>query len=77
MKNIILATAIVFAVSGTAQANVIVDEFTKTKRDFEQSMQEGKDQLSRNKEELKGYFFKIKGFVINAKEKLESLNDGQ
>ena len=77
MKNIILATAVVFAVSGTAQANVIVDEFTKTKRDFEQSMQEGKDQLSRNKEELKGYFFKIKGFVINAKEKLESLNDGQ
>lgn len=77
MKNIILATAIVFAVSGTAQANVIVDEFTKTKRDFEQSMQEGKDQLSRNKEELKGYFIKIKGFVINAKEKLESLNDGQ
>tara|TARA_A100001035_G_scaffold88845_1_gene69192 strand:- start:286 stop:519 length:234 start_codon:yes stop_codon:yes gene_type:complete len=77
MRNIILASAVVFAVSGTAQANVIMDEFTKTKRDFEQSMQEGKDQLERNKEQLKGYFFKIKGFVTTATEKLNELNNGQ
>lgn len=77
MRNIILATAVVFAVSGTAQANVIVDEYVKTKRDFEQSMQEGKDQLERNKEQLKGYFFKIKGFVTTATEKLNELNNGQ
>jgi len=77
MRNIILAGAVMFALSNTAQANVIIDEYVKTKLDLEQSIQEGRDQLSRNKEELKGYFFKIKGFVIDAKEKLESLNNGQ
>ena len=77
MKKVILAFAVCMAFAANAQANVIVDEFTKTKLDFDQKMEQGRDQLARNKEELKGYFFKIKGFVINAKEKLESLNNGQ
>jgi len=77
MRNIILATAFVLTVSGTAQANIIVDEFTKTKLDFDQKMEEGREQLSRNKEELKGYFIKIKGFVINAVDKIEGLNNEQ
>ena len=77
MRNIILATAFVFALSGAAQANVIVDEYTKTKRDFEQSMQEGRDQLERNKEQLKGYFIRIKGFVTTATNKLNELNNAE
>ena len=77
MRNIILATAFVFALSSAAQANVIVDEYTKTKRDFEQSMQEGRDQLERNKEQLKGYFIRIKGFVTTATNKLNELNNAE
>ena len=77
MRNIILATAFVFALSGAAQANVIVDEYIKTKRDFEQNMQEGRDQLERNKEQLKGYFIRIKGFVTTATNKLNELNNAE
>ena len=77
MRNIILATAFVLALSSTAQANVIVDEYTKTKRDFEQNMQEGRDQLERNKEQLKGYFIKIRGFVTTATNKLNELNNAE
>ena len=77
MRNIILATAFVLALSGTAQANVIVDEYTKTKRDFEQNMQEGRDQLERNKEQLKGYFIRIKGFITTTTNKLNELNNAE
>ena len=77
MRNIILGAAFVFALSNTAQANIIVDEYTKTKRDFEQNMQEGRDQLERNKEQLKGYFIKIRGFVTTATNKLNELNNAE
>jgi len=77
MRNIILAAAFVVALSGTAQANVIVNEYVDMKRDLEENIQQGKDQFKRNKEQLKGYFFKIKGFVTTATEKLNELNNGQ
>ena len=77
MRNIILATAVVFALSGTAQANVIINEYVDMKRDFEENMQQGKDQFERNKEQLKGYFFKIKGFVTTATDKINELNNAE
>lgn len=77
MRNIILATTFVFALSGTAQANVIIDEYVEMKRDFEEGVQHGRDQLERNKEQLKGYFFKIKGFVTTATDKFNELNNAE
>ena len=56
MRNIILATAFVFALSGTAQANVIVNEYVDMKRDLEENIQRGKDQFERNKEQIRGLF---------------------
>ena len=77
MRNIILATAFVFTLSDTAQANVIIDEYVDMKRDFEENMQHSRDQLERNKEQLKGYFFKIKGFVTTATDKFNELNNAE
>tara|TARA_B100002019_G_scaffold264931_1_gene254077 strand:+ start:182 stop:415 length:234 start_codon:yes stop_codon:yes gene_type:complete len=77
MRNIILATAFVVALSGTAQANVIIDEYVDMKRDFEQNVQQGKDQFERNKEQIRGLFLRIKGIVTTTTEKLNELNNGQ
>ena len=77
MRNIILATAFVVTFSGTAQANVVIDEFANMKRDFEQNVQESKDQFARNKEQVRGLFLKIKGIVTTTTEKLSELNNGQ
>ena len=77
MRNIILAAAFVVALSGTAQANVIIDEYVDMKRDFEQNVQQGKDQFERNKEQIRGLFLRIKGIVTTTTKKLNELNNGQ
>ena len=77
MRNIILAAAFVVALSGTAQANVIINEYVDMKRDFEESMQHSRDQLERNKEQIRGLFLRIKGIVTTTTEKLNELNNGQ
>ena len=77
MRNIILAAAFVAALSGTAQANVIVNEYVDMKRDLEENIQQGKDQFERNKEQIRGLFLRIKGIVTTTTEKLNELNNGQ
>lgn len=77
MRNIILAAAFVVALSGTAQANVIVNEYVDMKRDLEENIQQGKDQFERNKEQIRGLFLRIKGIVTTTTEKLNELNNGQ
>ena len=77
MRNIILATAFVVTLSGTAQANVIIDEYVDMKRDFEENMQHSRDQLERNKEQIRGLFLRVKGIVTTTTEKLNELNNGQ
>tara|TARA_B100001287_G_scaffold270447_1_gene269239 strand:- start:1450 stop:1683 length:234 start_codon:yes stop_codon:yes gene_type:complete len=77
MRNIILATVFVAALSGTAQANVIINEYVDMKRDFEENIQQSKDQFERNKEQVRGLFLKIKGIVTTTTEKLNELNNGQ
>jgi len=75
MRNIILATAVVFTMSSPVQANIIINELSDIKMDIESGIQDGKDQLARNKVELTNLFVKVKGFVIAAKDKIEGLND--
>ena len=47
------------------------------KRDFEEGMQHSRDQLERNKEQIRGLFLRIKGIVTTTTEKLNELNNGQ
>lgn len=77
MKKIFLTLAICMTFASNAQANVIVDEYAKMKMDFEQNVQEGKDQFARNKEQLQGLFFKIKSIVKTTTDKLDELNNVQ
>ncbi len=77
MKKIFLTLAICMAFASNAQANVIIDEYSKMKMDFEQNVQEGKDQFARNKEQLRGLFLRIKGIVKTTTDKLDELNNVQ
>ena len=77
MKKIFLTLAICMAFASNAQANVIVDEYAKMTMDFEQNVQQGKDQFARNKEQLQGLFFKIKSIVKTTTDKLDELYNVQ
>ena len=77
MKKVILAFALCMAFSSNAQSNVIIEHVAAIKTDVEQGIQDGKDQLQRNKEQLSGLFFKAKDFVMNTVDKFEGVNNEQ